>query len=159
NAAANQAPTVSLTAPANGAAYTAPATVPLTATASDTDGTIARVDFYSGTTLIGSATASPYSVTWSNVAAGTYSLTAVARDNAGATTTSAARSITVSASTALPAGWSSADIGSPTAAGSAQYVNGTFTVKGAGILWNYADMFRYAYQPFTGDITITSRVV
>ncbi len=90
----NQAPTAALTAPANGATFPAPATVTMTANASDTDGTIARVDFFQGTTLVGSDTTSPYSVTWNNVAAGTYSLTAVARDDDGATTTSAARTIT-----------------------------------------------------------------
>jgi len=94
---ANQAPTVALTAPANGATFTAPATVTVSATAGDTDGTIAKVDFFAGTTLIGTDTTSPYSVTWSNVGAGTYSLTAVATDNGGATTTSAARTVTVSA--------------------------------------------------------------
>ena len=56
--------------------------------------------FFAGTTLIGTDTSSPYGVTWSNVAAGSYSLTAVAQDNAGATTTSAARHITVT--TPLP---------------------------------------------------------
>jgi hypothetical protein len=92
---ANQPPSVSLTAPAHGATYTAPAAVTVSATASDTDGTITRVDFYQGSTLIGSDTTSPYSFAWNNVPAGTYSLTAVATDNAGAVTTSAARTITV----------------------------------------------------------------
>jgi hypothetical protein len=91
----NQPPTAALTAPANGATFTAPASVTISANASDTDGTVARVDFYSGTSLLGSDTTSPYSFTWSNVPAGTYSLTAVALDNAGAQTTSAARTITV----------------------------------------------------------------
>jgi subtilisin family serine protease/regulation of enolase protein 1 (concanavalin A-like superfamily) len=77
-APANQAPSVSLSAPADGATFTAPATMTVSANANDTDGTIARVDFYQGATLIGSDTSSPYSVTWSNVAAGSYSLTAVA---------------------------------------------------------------------------------
>jgi hypothetical protein len=97
-----QAPTVSLTAPSDGATYTAPATVTLAATATDSDGTIARVDFYRGSTLIGSDTSSPYSVSWSNVAAGTYTLTAVATDNSGNTTTSNAASITVSSTTNAP---------------------------------------------------------
>ena len=67
----NQAPTATLTAPANGATFTAPASITLTATASDADGTVARVDFYNGTTLLGSDTTAPYAFTWSNVAAGT----------------------------------------------------------------------------------------
>jgi hypothetical protein len=57
--------------------------IPLVADASDTDGTIARVDFYRGNVLIGTATSAPYTVTWSNVGAGTYSLTARATDDKG----------------------------------------------------------------------------
>lgn len=91
----NQPPSVSLTAPASGAVFTAPASITLSATASDVDGTIARVDFYTGTTLLGSDASSPYSYSWANVAAGSYSLTAVARDNGGATTVSSTRDITV----------------------------------------------------------------
>jgi chitinase len=53
------------------------------------------VDFYRGTTLIGSDSSSPYSLSWTNVPAGSYSLKAVARDNAGATTVSSTRDITV----------------------------------------------------------------
>jgi hypothetical protein len=93
--ASNTVPTVSLTAPASGATFAAPASVPLTATAADSDGSIARVEFYSGTTLLGTDTTAPYSLTWSSVVAGTYSLTAVATDNLGLRATSAARSITV----------------------------------------------------------------
>ena len=92
---AGQPPTVSLTAPANGSTYQAPATVTVTASASDADGSIAKVEFYAGTALIGSDASSPFSVAWSNVPAGSYSLTAVAYDNVGAKTTSTARSITV----------------------------------------------------------------
>jgi hypothetical protein len=95
SAPSNQPPTVSLTAPASGAVFDAPATITLTATASDPDGSIARVDFYSGQTMIGTAMSSPYSVSWKDVGAGTYSLTALARDNAGATTVSATRDIIV----------------------------------------------------------------
>jgi hypothetical protein len=56
------------------------------------------VDFYVGSTLIGSDTTSPYSFTWLNVALGSYSVSAVARDNRGATTVSAWRDFTVAVS-------------------------------------------------------------
>ncbi|PJJ60567.1 Ig-like domain-containing protein [Hymenobacter chitinivorans] len=91
----NTPPTVSLTGPASGAAYTAPASITITANAADANGTVSKVEFYNGATLLGTDTSSPYSFSWSSVAAGTYSLTARATDNAGATTTSAAVSVTV----------------------------------------------------------------
>lgn len=94
----NKAPTVSISSPAGGAAYTAPAAVNITATAADADGSIVKVEFYNGGTLLGTATASPYTYSWTGVAAGTYSLTAKATDNGGAATTSSAVSITVSGS-------------------------------------------------------------
>src|SRR5690349_5557618 len=50
----NRAPSVSLTSPTAGQTYTAPATVGFAATASDPDGTVARVEFLNGTTVLGS---------------------------------------------------------------------------------------------------------
>ena len=158
---ANTPPTVSLTSPASGATYTAPATIALAATASDSDGTISKVDFYSGTTLIGTSTTAPFQVTWSNVPSGTYSLKAVATDNGGATGTSAVVSVTVSSapSNGLPAGWQHADIGAVPIPGSATYSSGTFTVNGSGAdIWNSADAFHYAYTTLNGDGTIIARV-
>ena len=87
---ANVKPTVSITAPTNNAKVAAQSNVTLTATATDSDGTITKVEFYNGTTLLGTSTTSPYSFTWTNVVAGTYTITAVATDNSGATTTSSA---------------------------------------------------------------------
>ena len=92
----NAPPSVSLTSPAAGATFTVPTNITMSATASDTDGTVSRVEFYAGASLVGTDTTSPYSTTWNDVPAGSYSLTAVAYDNAGATTTSAARTVTVS---------------------------------------------------------------
>ena len=109
--AANTAPTVTLTQPANGANFTAPATVGLAATASDTDGTVARVEFFNGAVEVGEDTTSPYSFSWGGVAAGTYTVTARATDNLGATTTSAPATISVSAANTAP----TANITSPTA--------------------------------------------
>ena len=91
----NQPPSVNITSPLNGATFTAPANITIQASASDTDGTVSQVQFFAGTTLIGTATTAPYSIVWSNVAAGSYALTAKATDNQGATTTSSAVNITV----------------------------------------------------------------
>jgi hypothetical protein len=93
----NQSPIVNITSPSNNASFNAPASISVTASASDADGTISKVEFFNGTTLIGSATQSPYTISWSNVAAGTYSLTAKATDNGGASTVSAPISVTVKA--------------------------------------------------------------
>jgi chitinase len=90
----NPPPTVSITAPANGASYTAPASVTISASASD-NGSVAKVEFFQGSTKLGEDATSPYSFNWTNVAAGSYNLTARATDNLGATTTSAGVSIVV----------------------------------------------------------------
>ena len=92
----NQPPTAAITAPANGATFTAGANITLTANASDSDGTVAKVEFFRGATSLGSKTSAPWSVLWSNAPAGSYVLTAIATDNAGASTTSSAVNITVS---------------------------------------------------------------
>ena len=97
---ANSAPTVSLTSPTQGASFVAPATVALAATASDIGGTIAKVAFYAGTTLLATDTASPFSFSWANVPVGTYVLKAVATDNGGTSTPSATRTVTVTANSA-----------------------------------------------------------
>ena len=90
--------TVSLTAPAKASSFTAPATITLVANASGADGRIAKVSFYRGRTKLGETTAAPFKYTWRNVAAGKYSVTARATDNSGATSTSAAVTVSVRAS-------------------------------------------------------------
>jgi chitinase len=96
--ASNQAPTCSISSPASSTSYSAPATITIQAIATDSDGTIAKVEFYQGSTKLGEDTSSPYSYTWSNVAAGSYSITAKATDNLGAVTTSSAVTVTVTTS-------------------------------------------------------------
>jgi hypothetical protein len=98
----NQPPTVSITSPASGATFTAPATVALTASASDPENRMSRVDFYRNGTLISGDSTAPFTATIASVAAGTYSLTAIARDLDGATATSAAVNITVTAAVSPP---------------------------------------------------------
>ncbi|MEO8739919.1 MAG: Ig-like domain-containing protein [Casimicrobiaceae bacterium] len=93
----NSPPTVTLTSPVTGSQFSAPATIALAATANDSDGSVAKVEFYAGTTKVASATAAPFNASWTNVAAGSYALTAIATDNLGATTTSVAVPIAVNA--------------------------------------------------------------
>ena len=91
----NQPPTVSLTSPANGASFASPAKIALAANAADADGRVSLVQFFSGTTKVGEDATAPYSFQWKVGAAGTYTLTARATDNAGAVTTSSPVTVTV----------------------------------------------------------------
>jgi outer membrane protein assembly factor BamB len=75
----NAPPQVTLTGPTAGSTFTAPASIVVAATASDSDGTVTKVEFYSGSTLIGADTSAPYAVTWANVPAGTYSFLSARR--------------------------------------------------------------------------------
>jgi hypothetical protein len=86
---------VALTAPTANSTFRSPAAITLTAAASDTDGSIAKVEFYNGKTRLATDTAAPYLFTWTGVRRGTYTLTAKAYDNTGAVTTSAPVTITV----------------------------------------------------------------
>ena len=97
NVIVNAAPTVSVASPTGGALFNAPSVIPLRAMATDADGSVVRVDFYQGQVLIGSASAAPFAFDWTDAAPGQYSITAVATDNFGASTTSAAVSVRVNA--------------------------------------------------------------
>ena len=158
----NNPPTIAITAPADNATFSAPASITLAANAADDDGTIASVTFFSGATQIGSDTTSPYSLSWSNVPQGTYSITARAVDDDGAAVTSPVVTVRVEAATSpstLPQGWSHGDIGAVGAPGDAGFAGGVFTVRGSGAdIWEASDEFQFAYQTMTGDGTITARV-
>jgi uncharacterized repeat protein (TIGR02059 family) len=91
----NIAPSVVITSPITNSSYTALANIIITANATDADGSISMVEFYNGSIRIGSMSSAPYSFTWNNVPAGTYSLTVIATDNLNAKTISSAISISV----------------------------------------------------------------
>ncbi|MCU7549931.1 Ig-like domain-containing protein [Chitinophagaceae bacterium LB-8] len=91
----NQPPVVNIVSPANNNSFVAPATINITALASDPDGTINKVEFYNGSTLVFTEWASPYYRQVHNVPPGTYKVTAKAYDNLGKTTTSSIINITV----------------------------------------------------------------
>lgn len=89
-------PTVTLTAPSQGATVRASAALLLTAAASDVDGTVSRVEYYQGATLIGTSyTISTWQYTWYPSIVGNNSITARAYDNTGASTISAPVTIQV----------------------------------------------------------------
>jgi hypothetical protein len=100
-------PTVSITAPMNGA--TVSGTVAITANAAPAAGynnlTIASVQFFVDGTSVGTATASPYTVNWDSTKAtnGSHSLTAKATDNMNGSTTSSAVMVTVTGGMAAAA--------------------------------------------------------
>jgi RHS repeat-associated protein len=93
--AVNTPPTVSITAPTTNASSAAPATITVSANAADSDGTVAKVEFFNGDALIGTAATAPYSTTWNNVSPGSYTITAKATDNQGGTAVSGAVTVNV----------------------------------------------------------------
>ena len=91
---ANQPPTVTLTSPANNATFAAPASITVSADATD-DVSVAQVQFFANNVPIGTDTTSPFSINWTNVPAGTYLVTATATDNQGLSEVSSPVQITV----------------------------------------------------------------
>ena len=159
-------PSVSITSPANGASFSGPTNITISAAASDSDSTISKVEFFQGSTKLGEKTTSPYDFTWTNASPASYgySLTAKATDNAGATTTSSAVNIIVSGagslfdSTVLPTTGTSANL---TAEGSADWAHwGTNTAasfdrkSGASQISNYTLIGTQAVQRLT-DSTVS----
>ena len=91
----NQLPSLTLTAPANGASLVDVPAVHLTATASDGDGTVALVEFFVDNVKVGEAASAPYQVDWLSSGYGSHTVTARATDNLGGVTVSSASTITV----------------------------------------------------------------
>lgn len=91
----NQQPVVTFTGPADGSIFTAPATIALTATASDEDGAVAKVEFYQGESKVGEDTTDPYEFSVTGLGVGTYAFSVRAIDDLGAITTSVTTTATV----------------------------------------------------------------
>jgi hypothetical protein len=124
----NAPPTVSLTSPLNGTSYSNPSSIVLSANATDSDGSITKVEFFEGANKLGEVTTSPYDFTWNNPSpmSSPYVVTAKATDNTDLTTTSSAVSVTVAGagnlfhSSSIPASTTSVDIA---AEGSSDWVH------------------------------------
>jgi hypothetical protein len=108
NGATNLPPSVSLVEPADGAVFYTPTNIQMLAKATDPDGSVTNVEFFAGTNDLGpgspvvldppgvnGVTGLVYLFNWLNPLPGDYPLTAVATDNGGASTASAAVNITI----------------------------------------------------------------
>jgi beta-xylosidase len=93
--AAVPVPVVSITSPGNNTVYTEGENITINATAAITTGSISKVEFYAGTTLLGTDATSPYSYTITAATAGNYIITAKATSAANASATSTAVNIQV----------------------------------------------------------------
>jgi len=144
----NPLPTIALTSPLTGKSYDAPGTVNLAASVVANGHTISKVQFYNGATLLGEDTASPYSLIWSNVNPGNYTLSARLIYDTSSIRTSSSASISV---IGLPAPWRVTDIGSVGLAGSASMTNGLYRLNSVGTINGTADDFSFVYQPLTAD--------
>ncbi|WP_299213802.1 carbohydrate-binding protein [uncultured Aquimarina sp.] len=91
----NKPPQVSITSPTNGASFQIGQTIPLVANASDTDGTVSKVEFFINNNLAATEQVIPYETSTTIANPGNYTITAKATDNDGAVTTSQSVNITV----------------------------------------------------------------
>src|SRR6185503_5877012 len=91
----NNAPVITLNDPLNNTNFAAGSNIVIDASASDSDGSVTKVEFFQGATLLGSDLTAPYTFVWSNVAASSYAITARATDDLGATATTTPITITV----------------------------------------------------------------
>ena len=156
-------PNVKITSPATGGKHISFAPkgeavfpdITITATADDPNGTVEKVEFYDGTTLIATCTQKPYKATLSGAKAAKHTLKAVATDNDGETST-ATIEVTMQAPTtltpstdfkeanALPAGWTTYDSSERRTGYSSGYSSGCRVLQftGSSKGFNYGLYFR-----------------
>lgn len=92
----NESPVVVISSPNKSVTYSSPATFTIDAIASDPDGEISKVEFFSGIVKLGEINTVPYSFTWKDVPEGTYTITAKATDNLNRQSVSEAITVNVS---------------------------------------------------------------
>ncbi len=103
-------PTVSVTSPEEASSFDLDETITISASASDSDGSVAQVEFLIDSGSIGSVYEFPYTTTWSTSTSGTYYIQAVATDDQGAQTTSSIIAVTVGDDVCSADAWDSETI-------------------------------------------------
>jgi phospholipase/lecithinase/hemolysin len=155
-------PTIAISAPAAGSQFIAPATISVAAAVSANGWSINQVSLFSNGTLVSTTSAQPYTFSLSALPVGAYSLTVEATYGTDQSITSDATQVSVNPppGSIPPPPWLFQDIGDVGQAGITYYeTNATFILEGAGNdIWDVADAFQFAYQPFTGDGSIVGLV-
>jgi hypothetical protein len=114
----SDSPVVSITSPVNNAAVRSPSNLVINVSATDPNGVITNVQFFSGNYLLGSKSSPPYTFVWTNAPPGTHILSASARDDDGLNAVSSTVHVTIGQGgagnlTLVPAGanWKYLDTG------------------------------------------------
>jgi subtilisin family serine protease len=155
---ANQAPTVSITAPATGTTVTG--TVTVTANAADSDGAVASVRFNLPDGTVVTDTTAPYSTTWSSatVTNGTgYQIKATATDDQGAVSATATSTVTVSnggTGTCIDGTFTAAGLPVSIPDNNTTGVTSTVAVTGNGTVATLALSLNLTHT-FRGDLVVT----
>jgi hypothetical protein len=163
----NVKPTVSITAPAAGSHSITGDVVAISADAADADGSVASVQFFVDGISVGTDVTAPYSVNYTGVA-GNHAITAVATDNSGATTTSAAVNVSVGndlfpvVSITSPAAGSSSIVGDVVSIAANATDDGTissveFFVDGVSVGVDNSAPYTASYTGAFGSHNITAR--
>jgi hypothetical protein len=154
----NPPPAIALTSPETGVTFGAPAAINLASKVTANGHVIRKVQFFNGAALIGEAVTSPYTLSWSGVGPGQYSLAAAAVYDTTNAAFSTPIAMNVTAASALLPPWQSLDIGSGRSPGSASITNGAYTVRGAGNINSSGDNFCFLYQSLSGDGEIRAQI-
>ena len=85
----NQPPIVTITSPATNSSFILPGNLSITVSATDSDGSVGKVEFFADGAKLAERTNAPYNIVWTNPPPGLHSLMASARDNSGNYGTSA----------------------------------------------------------------------
>ncbi len=112
----SDSPVVSILSPVNNATVPGPGDLAINVSATDPNGVVTNVQFFSGNYLLGSMTSPPFTFIWSNAPSGAHYLSATARDDDGLATASKTARIVIG-----PGG------------------AGNLTLVPAGSVWKYLD--------------------
>ena len=148
-------PVVTLASPADGGVYLSPANLALSANVISNGHIINAVQYFNGSTALGTAVQPPYSLTWTDATPGSCTLSLQATYDTSFSVDSSAITIDV---IGLPSPWLNTDIGSPKWAGAAGQTDGMYLVSGAGTIGGLSDSFQFAYQPMSGDVILYAYV-
>lgn len=152
-------PETSILSPADHVLLNEGDSLEISASASDIDGTIAKVEFYAGDIKLGEDDTAPYAFEWTNVPEGTHFLTVRAVDDSGTSTQSSSVSVHANREGNISP-WQSTDIGMPGIAGHTELGASAsdVVVKSSGDIAGGQDHFHFAHQMIEGNGEVVARI-